>query len=606
MAARTTSGAGSFVDGTKWSGGVAPVSGDTVTINHAMTWAPSAGSSFTIGTGTGTAVTFGTGGSLTLTGLGAFTLTLAGSTAGGNITTREFVVNATNGAVTINIDATGAGAGFAMIAGGNYSVTNAGGWNLNGNATYGITVASLPSDASKNSYFTNGGTGGGGNIQASYVTFRRIGVASTTSAFTPTLDNRLRSLTWTNVTLDACGEITLSGDANYTGTISFTRVVSTNTATNGTSKFPLQYTMGAAATSLFTECVFDKKIKFINPRGFNGESCYLHNGWEGTSVTSTGGTLNNSFVRQTFDSAITSFSVTGCFRYWDNPAGSNPHWDSVNGSATGTVTFNHNNNIYYYNGNDASGNVITASSSNTTMTVNANYNLVLPNAAGLSSGTFMTSNGSVGAGFAINANHNTLNVKGTHGFEFGHLYPGAPESPSRYASVKSNLFIGGTTGYKTLDVDPTLYTDVAPVSALNYNGSYQIKATAGTAGFTDEGRGYAGKWSATPGANDVDGVDPAFVDGSASLASWSASIGGAGTDEAARAAIQANPTLTADLMAYLAAAFAPTASAFDGTAHDGGDIGAFNVQVPASSTSPFAARFNAGSGGFGIGVPVHF
>lgn len=583
MAAKTTSGAGSYTDGTKWSGGVAPVdASDTLTINHVMTWAPAAGSSFTIGTGSGTALTFGTGGSLTITPQGAFTLTLAGTTSGGNITTRELVVNATNGAVTINVDATGAGAGFALVAGGNYSVTNAGGWNLNGNSTYGITLASLPSDGSKRSYFTNGGTGGGGNIAATYTTFRRIG-SSSQAGFAPTLDNRLRSLTWTDVTLDDCGQVTLSGDASYTGTIAFTRVISTNSATNGTTSWPLQYGMSATPTAAFNGCVWDKKIKIIASRGFGGDGCYLHNGWEGTTGAYHGGTLTNSFVRQTFDSLITAFNVTNSFRYWDATGGSNPHWDSINGSAPSGTAPTHTGNAYYFNGTDASGNVITCSSSNNVDVVASN-NIVLPNAAGASSGTFMTSNGSVGAGFSITCEHNTLFVKGTHGFELGHLYTSL-ESPSRYASIKSNLFIGGTTGYKTLDVDPTLYTDVSPVTATNYNGSYQIKTTAGTAGFTNEGRGYAGKWSATPGANDVDGVDPAFVNGSASLASWSTSIGGAGTDEAARAAIQADPSLAADLMAYLAAAYRPTAAAYNGAAHDGGTIGAFAYQAPASGGS---------------------
>jgi hypothetical protein len=32
-------------------------------------------------------------------------------------------------------------------------------------------------------------------------------------------------------------------------------------------------------------------------------------------------------------------------------------------------------------------------------------------------------------------------------------------------------------------------------------------------------------------------------------------------------------------MTYLAAAYRPTASVYDGTAHDGGDIGAFAVQL---------------------------
>lgn len=595
MAAKTTSGAGSFTDGTKWGGGVAPVSGaDTLTINHAMTWAPSAGSAFTIGTGTGVALTFGSAGSLTITGLGAFDLTLAGSTAGGKVSSRELVVNATNGAVTINLDATGAGAGFNMLVGNTYDggtgspTWNRGGWDLNGNATYGITVQSLPSDGTKNSNFTGGTNGGWGHIDADYVTFRRIGTSSA-AAFAPSMDTRNNNHTWNNVTLDACGQITHSGNGSYTATLSYTDVKSTNTATNGTTSWPLSYGMSAAGTRTFTRCVFDKKIKINTPLGFNGDACYFHNGWEGTNSTSVGGTLNNSFVRQTFDSVITSFNINNTFMYWDNPAGSNPHWISVNGSATGAVNYTYNGNIYYYNGNDAAGNVITTSSSNTTMTITANNSIVLRNAAGVSSGVLMTSNGSVGNGFSITCNHNTMYVSGIYGLEIGHLYS-VGDTTNRYVAVKSNLFLGGTTGYKCLDIDAVLITDIIPPANANYNGSYQIKATAGTAGFTNEGKGYAGKWSVTPGANDIDGQDPQFVDPNVSLSAWDLSLGGAGTDTAAAARIQANPALAASLVSYIRAGYAPRNAIYKNAGHDGVTIGAVEFQASSGSWLALARR----------------
>jgi len=591
MAAKTTSAAGVFTDGTKWGGGVAPVTAaDTLTINHAMTWAPAAGSSFQIGTGSGAALTFGSAGSLTITGLGAFTLTLAGSTAGGNVSTREFVVNATNGAVTINIDATGAGAGFAMLVGNTYDggtgspTWNRGGWDLNGNATYGITVASLPSDGTKRSHFTGGSNGGWGHVDADYVAFIRIGGASQ-AAFAPSMDVRNNTHTWSNVTLNDCGQITLSGNGSYTATISHTDVVSTNTATNGSTTWPLSYSMSAAGTRTFTRCVWDKKIKIITPLGLNAASCYFHNGWEGTTGTYHGGTLTNSFVRQTFDSLITAFNVTNSVLYWDNPAGSNPHWIATNVSAAAGTAFLLNDNVVYYNGTDPAGNIYTVAQSNDA-DVTVNNNLVLPNAAGSNSGALVTSSGAVGAGSAITVNHNTVFCKGQHVLEIGHLQVSV-ESPQRWVSFKSNLCIGGTTGYKCLNVDNTTLQDIIAPANANYNGSYQIKTTSGVAGFTNEGRGYAAKWSTTPGANDVDGVDPAFVNGSASFATWSASIGGAGTDEAARAAIQANPALAADLMAYLAAAYRPTAAAYNGAAHDGGTIGAFDWV--AVSSDPYGA-----------------
>ena len=165
------------------------------------------------------------------------------------------------------------------------------------------------------------------------------------------------------------------------------------------------------------------------------------------------------------------------------------------------------------------------------------------------------------------------------------------ESPNRYTSIKSNIFIGGTTGYKVLNVDSSTTLDLVPPANLDYNASYQIKTTSGVSGFTNEGKGYCSKWSATPGTHDVDGVNPAFVNSSASFANWAISQGSSNTGTAAEADgvtyIKADlNTKIAALLAYFAAAYAPTAAAFKGTAHDGGDIGAY-AWVSSGTYGPF-------------------
>lgn len=591
MAALSTTRAGDWFNTTggvtPWAaltgagpGGV-PGNGDTITFSHAVTSAPSAGSSVTIGTGSGTAMTFASGGSLALTPAGSHTLTLAGATAGGRLAGYEFVATSTNGAITINIDATGAGSGFAMVTGGTYDPSNLGGWNLVGNATYGITVNSLPADNSKNSYFFYGSNGGGGVVNGSYFTLNRMGVANTTAAYAPALDNRVRTLSWDHVTLNGCGEVTLSGDASYSGTITFTDVTSTNTATNGTSKYPLNASFALTGTRTFTRCQWDKTVKLTHMRGCSFSKNYFHNGWSGTDVTTVWGGMDACFIRQTADNLITSGSLTNSFLFWDAPAGSNPHFISGTTNPTGTVTFNWSNNIAYYNGTDAAGNVfLPPITSNAGLSYTINNNLVLPNSAGISSGALVTGNGVVAGGFAITANHNTAFCTGQHAFEIGHLYT-TVESPNRYLSVKSNLFIGGTTGYKAYNVDGTATVDLMPPAVVDYNGSYQIKTTSGNPNYLNEGKGYASRWSVMPGAHDVDGVDPAFVDGSASLASWAVSLGSTGStlaDKEADALVYVKADLSTRieaLNAYLAAAYAPTATAFNGAAHDGGTIGAF-------------------------------
>jgi len=98
---------------------------------------------------------------------------------------------------------------------------------------------------------------------------------------------------------------------------------------------------------------------------------------------------------------------------------------------------------------------------------------------------------------------------------------------------------------------------------------------------------------------------PSFANSSYDLATWDAAKGGSGKEYAGFLRLWTDPTLCSDFVAKARNGYAPANTAYDGAAHDGGDIGAISVAV-ASSSSPFAARFNAGPGGLGIGVPVHF
>ena len=202
------------------------------------------------------------------------------------------------------------------------------------------------------------------------------------------------------------------------------------------------------------------------------------------------------------------------------------------------------------------------------------------------SGALVTSDGTVANGFALYIEHNTAFVKGQHGLEIGHLYTSI-ETPNRYPSVKSNLFIGGnaglsTDGYKAFNVDGSTTTDLIPPASIVKNGSYGIKLTSGTAGFTNEAAGYASKFSSAPGGTDIDGVNPNFVNSAATLATWAISQGSTNTGTAAEADAltyikAALGTKVAALIAYHAAAYAPTNTTYRGAAHDGGDIGAFAV-----------------------------
>jgi hypothetical protein len=93
-------------------------------------------------------------------------------------------------------------------------------------------------------------------------------------------------------------------------------------------------------------------------------------------------------------------------------------------------------------------------------------------------------------------------------------------------TIKSNIMWAPTSGtflkLATQDTTTNQTQDVcttssATVSNCDYNAGYQSAATklcpsAVPGNCTNQGRGYAGKWSYTPGAHDVDGTNPGFVD----------------------------------------------------------------------------------------------
>jgi hypothetical protein len=72
---------------------------------------------------------------------------------------------------------------------------------------------------------------------------------------------------------------------------------------------------------------------------------------------------------------------------------------------------------------------------------------------------------------------------------------------------------GGSLKMNTISNSLATNTDPCDPAACDYNAGYNLAATQpGCTNCTNQGRGYAAKFSATPGAHDIDGQDPRFVD----------------------------------------------------------------------------------------------
>jgi hypothetical protein len=86
-------------------------------------------------------------------------------------------------------------------------------------------------------------------------------------------------------------------------------------------------------------------------------------------------------------------------------------------------------------------------------------------------------------------------------------------------------------------------------------------------------------------------VDPQYVDTTRDLATWDASLGGAGGEYAGFLRLWADTTLIDDAIAYIRDGFAPQNAALNNTAHDGGDVGAVAAVVGAATVPPIIASY---------------
>lgn len=167
-----------------------------------------------------------------------------------------------------------------------------------------------------------------------------------------------------------------------------------------------------------------------------------------------------------------------------------------------------------------------------------------------------------------------------------------------FSSIRSDLsWDTSARGYvfSNMTAVPT-NNDVITGANLDYNGKYNVATGAGNTINGSAGQSLDGyqnlKITASPGAHDVTG-DPQFVDKTRNLATWGQITQGAdGTVAGALAKIAANPALIysasdgTTLIPWVRAGFTPTNTAYRGTAHDAGDIGA--VTMARGATHPGA------------------
>lgn len=437
------------------------------------------------------------------------------------------------------------------------------------NGTSGSRAAFRSSSGAGIAYIDAAGFIGASLIQAEYCDFTRIGDGTEDFA-EPYCNTTGHDFYLRYCTLTSCGELDTAVAINTNASFELLNTKWVTTVSTKCAVLDVSAAPAMGKTRSIVGCAFDKTLDIFTIQGWTITNTYFADGFTGTASAGTTWTLfEDNFIRKTAQGPQTGFGdVTDCFFYKESV--NNPHFVQPATSIGLTVS----GCIFEHGGTHINGDCVLIPSPTVARTYAITGNIVLPNTAGDTSGTLFSALGNANATFS--ANHNTYfcNSTGTSA-SIAETYTG---HTGMLTSFQSNLAWSDTANEAEILNDSG--TDDAVndyITDLGYNGVWNGAATLYA---MDVANDVANDLT----ANDVSG-DPQFVDETRDLASWDASLGGGGTASESLARLVADPYLIDDLVTWVKAGFVPTNVAFDGTAHDGGDIGAMSYS-PAGVISP--------------------
>lgn len=412
-------------------------------------------------------------------------------------------------------------------------------------------------------------------IQAEYCDFTLIGDGTEDFA-EPYCNSSGADFYLRNCTLTSCGSLDTVTSIDANANFELTNVKCITTVATKTLQLDTAVVPTGGKTRSIVGCSFDKTIDWFSPIGWTVTNTYFGNGYSATD-TATGWTLfeDNILVKTAQGPQIIQGDVTDC--YWYKISVANPHFlapSTVRGNAISGVVFEHG-------GSDAAGDCVVATAAGSAFSYSLSNCIVLPNTADDVSGTLISLLGNANNTWTVN--HNTYISKGTAAIAIAETYTG---HAGLLASARSNLAWSASATTAVVIQDSSTNDAVANyITVTGYNGIWNGAATLYDVG--------AGVINTDSTANDVSG-DPDFVDETRDLASWDASLGGAGTASAALARIAADPMLIDDCVTWVKAGFVVRNSAYNNAGHDSVTIGAMGY-TPASVVSPLSASI-PGSG----------
>lgn len=448
------------------------------------------------------------------------------------------------------------------------------------NGTSGSRV-SISSNASGGYGWFNDGDGPwlqGGLVTVTYTDFTRIGDSNNRALrFSPSASGN--AVTIQNSRFDTTGGLGGTYNMSTTSDVSITDNWFGSTAQSETARFENASGYSSGTRDVLRNA-FDKNVLFYTPAGFTIEDNVFMGSFEAT--TGTWVSLQNNFF-QLGTGTGTPLVIQGPtgpgynYGFQSDTANSNPHYWQVQDALTVDSLICES----AYNGvGIEEGDCVQLGSAGGAITVDITGILVLPSATGGTSGTVVSALGS--SDFTLNLYRNTAIAGDQACLAVGETYAGHSGMVTR---ADSNICWNpsGTDGRIMWDsgTDDSV-TDLITSANLNYNCYYNLNAT----------RYYQLEFSSgTPGAGDVSG-DPGFFDDTRDLASWDASLGGAGTATNAMAELALMNSATwdtnynpADLATWVTAGFVPSNPDYVGAGLSGVDCGAFDVVLAASGSA---------------------
>lgn len=568
-------GAWSATGQTTWNEVGAPAAGDTVFIDagHVVTYDADI---------THTAAITVNG---TLQGSGARVLTLSNTTltvaAGGALTN-------TGGIFEIKIGAAHNQASAAVTIG----------------ASSGSRATVTGSSTSNYIKFTDGGFIRGGKVTAQRTDFSKVGTSASVASFT-FWPNNTDTFSWIDCTFDAdCGKLDNSSvigsgtifkveDCTFLSTGTILGIQLANSAIGaGTRSVQRNWFGGTVGTSASGGQFYDVTFKHnvicgglytgdASDQPWSSSSGYNIIRWPGVSAMN---------VKQT-----TSTSLPW-FLHIHNPSASISNCRGIVPTNQRNVTIA--GWIIEPGDTDTVGDIIPAQNPGSARTWIVENNLLLPNKNGAHAGQFVSLLGGANTTFSSIA-HNTW-ISDTSGGEsgaisYGEAYAGRADL---IGAIKSNLVWSPSAGGGYVFERRNLGTvaDGCASGNVTHNGKWNL--TTGNFGVGYRDAAAANMYSSgSPGANDVTlSADP-FVDSSRRITTWAVARGySVASDYATRSsdayeALKTTPqTRIEDLIDYVQDGWKVTAATLNGTAHDGGVIGALGYQALGGSSYTSTAQ----------------